>query len=293
MGKRRSLVRQVLDRFDGLMATGESRHAAKLAARTAGERTWSLSDGRIHAFRTRKGYQTIVLRLVNWCATTQGLRFRLLDELDAQAEELVARYLADGLAAGKSAWTLKTERSAFRLFFGRRDLAARLMLPPRRRTDIKRSRHPAMRNTQLDPAHWHGLLTFLDAAGLRRSEVAHLHVRDVYDDAQGCLRIAVKGKGGKWRVVPVLEERADDVRALVAGRVPEERLFARIPSHLDVHAARRRFAQATYRQASGNGPLPSVEGRLAKVAIDPVAAQKVSQALGHNRLDVTTTHYLR
>lgn len=294
MGKRRSIVRQVLDRFDGLMATGESRHAAKLAARAAGERAWSVSDGRIHAFRTRKGYQAIVLRLVNWCVATQGLRVRALHELDAQAEELVARYLTDGLAAGKSAWTLKTERSALRLFFGRRDLAAGVALPPRRRADITRSRRPAARDVAFDPAHWRELLTFLDATGLRRSEVTRIHVRDVYDDAQGHLHVAVKGKGGKWRAVPVLLEYADAVHALVAGRSPVEQLFSRIPSHLDIHAARRRFAQETYRQASGGRPLPpATRARLAKGTVDPAAVQQVSEALGHNRLDVTTTHYLR
>lgn len=294
MGKRRSLVRQVLDRFDSLMATGESRHAAKMQARAAGEGGWSISDRRLHSFRTRKGYQAIVLRLVNWCATTEGLRFRDLDDVDACAEELVSRYLAEGLNAGKSAWTLKTERSAFRLFFGQRELAAGVQLPPRRRADIKRSRQPAVRDAAFDATHWRELLTFLDATGLRRSEVARIHGRDVYGDAQGRLHVAVKGKGGKWRAVPVLPDFADAVRALVAGRSPDERLFRRIPSHLDIHAARRRFAQATYRQLSGGRPLPpSTSGRLAKDAVDPLAARQVSQALGHNRLDVTTTHYLR
>jgi len=294
MGKRRSLVRQVLDRFDRLMATGESRHVAKRAIRAAGERAWSVSDGRIHAFRTRKGYQAIVLRLVKWCATTQGRRFRSLDELDAQAEELTSRYLSAGLAAGKSAWTLKTERSALRLFFGRRDLAASVKLPARRLANITRSRRPAVRDAKFDPAHWRELLTFLDATGLRRSEVANIHVRDVYDDGEGRLHVAVKGKGGKWRVVPVLSEYSDAVRALVANRSPGERLFSRIPSHLDIHASRRRFAQETYRQASGGRPLPSPAGaRLAKGTVDPAAVRQVSEALGHNRLDVTTTHYLR
>jgi integrase len=295
MGKRRSIVRQVLDRFDGLMATGESRHAAKLAARAAGERGWSVSDGRIHAFRTRKGYQAIVLRLINWCVATQGLRFRALHELDVQAEELVSRYLADGMAVGKSAWTLKTERSAFRLFFGQRDLAAGVALPPRRRADITRSRRPAARDAAFDPAHWRELLTFLDATGLRRSEVTHIHVRDVCDAAEGCLQVAVKGKGGKWRTVPVLPDDTEAIRALIADRSPDERLFHRIPSHLDIHAARRRFAQATYRQASGGRPLPAAtaSARLAKGTVDPAAARQVSEALGHNRLDVTTTHYLR
>lgn len=294
MGKRRSIVRQVLDRFDSLMATGESRHAAKLAARVAGEHAWSVSDGRIHAFRTRKGYQAIVLRLVNWCATMQSLRFRSLDELDARAEEVVSRYLTDGLAAGKSAWTLKTERSAFRLFFHRRDLAAGVALPPRRQPDITRSRRPVVRDAAFDPSHWSELLTFLDATGLRRSEVARVHVRDISDDAEAHLLVAVKGKGGKWRTVPVLSGFEDAVRTLVAGRSPGERLFSRIPSHLDIHAARRRFAQATYRQLSDGRPLPSATNtRLAKGTIDPTAARGVSEALGHNRLDVTTTHYLR
>ena len=71
MGTRRSLVRHVIERFDRLMATGESRHEAKRAtrqtAREAGESAaWSVSDRRIHAFRTRKGYQAITLRLLHW-----------------------------------------------------------------------------------------------------------------------------------------------------------------------------------------------------------------------------------
>lgn len=293
MGKHRSIVRQVLDRFDSLMATGESRHAAKLAARAAGERAWSVSDGRIHAFRTRKGYQAIVLRLVNWCATNQGQRFRSLDELDAHAEALVARYLTEGLATGKSAWTLKTERSAFRLFFGRRDLAAGVALPARRRVNITRSRRLTARDAQFEATHWSELLLFLDATGLRRAEVARVHVRDVYDDAEGRLHVAVKGKGGKWRVVRVLEDHVDAVRALIACRAPEERLFARIPSHLDIHAHRRRFAQATYSAASDSRGLPPTAGRLRTDTVDVAAVRRVSQALGHNRCDVTTTHYLR
>jgi len=206
----------------------------------------------------------------------------------------VARYLDEGLAASKSAWTLKTERSAFRLFFGRRDLAANVMLPQRRRSAITRSRRPVARDTPFDPAHWRELLTFLDATDLRRSEVARIRVRDVYDNAEGRLHVAVKGKGGKWRAVPVLPDKAEAIRPLIAGRSPSERLFGQIPSHLDIHAARRRFAQAMYRQLSGGRPLPpAMKVRLATHAIDPIAARQVSEALGHNRLDVTTTHYLR
>lgn len=305
MGKRRSLVRQVLDRFDSLMATGESRYEAKRTARqTAHEAgqpaAWSVSDGRIHAFRTRKGYQAITLRLLHWSAA-QGKRFRSLEELDAQAEALVAAYLQAELAAGKSAWTLQTERSAPRLFFGRRDLAAGVTLPPRRRAAITRSRRPAARDATFDPAHWRDLLTFLEATGLRRSEVARIHARDVVEggtgrgdgDAAVGLVACVKGKGGKWRLAPVLPTFTEAVRAIIAEKPPDARLFPRIPSHLDIHAARRRYAQATYRAATDGRDLPPTEGRLPRGAVDPTAARSVSRALGHNRLDVTTTHYLR
>lgn len=292
MGNRRSIIRQTLDRFDALMATGESRHQARVVAHATGDRAWSVSDGRIHAFRTRKTYQAVVLRLITLNAQ-QGRRFRSLADLDGQADDLVARYLTQRIAEGKSAWTLKMERSAFRLFFGRRDLAADVALPMRRREQITRSRHSAVRDRDFAPAHWQDLLTFLDATGLRRSEAQHVHARDVRATTEGGLVIAVIGKGGKHRVVPVLTEHADAIRALVAQRQPDERLFPHLPSHLDVHAHRRAFAQATYLQASGGQPLPPADRRLAAAAVDAEAVCRTSQALGHNRMDVTTTHYLR
>jgi len=292
MGKRRSIIRQTLDRFDTLMATGESRHQAKVAARSTGDHAWSVSDGRIHAFRTRKTYQAVVLRLITLNAQ-QGKCFRSLADLDAQADDLVARYLNQRSAEGKSAWTLKMERSAFRLFFGRRDLAADVALPMRRREQITRSRHSATRDRDFDPAHWHDLLTFLDATGLRRSEAQHVHARDVLVTPDGDLVVAVIGKGGKRRVVPILVEHADAIRAVIAQRQPDERLFPHIPSHLDVHAHRRTFAQATYLQASDGQPLPPADRRLAAADVDAEAVRRTSRALGHNRMDVTTTHYLR
>ncbi len=292
MGKRRSIIRQTLDRFDELMAIGESRHQAKLAAHATGNRAWSVSDGRIHAFRTRKTYQAVVLRLITLNAQ-QGRHFRYLAELDAQADDLVARYLTKRLAEGKSAWTLKMERSALRLFFGRRDLAAEVALPARRRDQITRSRQAAVRDRDFDSAHWQALLTFLDATGLRRSEAQRVHARDVSTTPGGELVVAVIGKGGKHRVVPILSQHAEAIRALVAQRRPEERLFPRIPSHLDVHAHRRAFAQSTYCQASDGRRLPPSDRRLTANDVDSGAARVTSQALGHNRTDVTTTHYLR
>jgi hypothetical protein len=79
---------------------------------------------------------------------------------------------------------------------------------------------------------------------------------------------------------------------VVKGRDPDERVFPRIPSHLDVHALRREFAQGLYQDLSGR-PLPLVTGRLRSEDYDDEAVALVSRALGHNRLDVVLRHYLR
>jgi hypothetical protein len=117
---------------------------------------------------------------------------------------------------------------------------------------------------------------------------------DVYTASDGTLFVHVKnGKGGKAREVPVLKGREEDVLAVVQGRAPNEKVFDHIPGHMDVHSYRRDSAQRRYLQHAPDQALPPVEGRLRRDEYDPVAAQQVSWALGHNRLDVVLRHYLR
>ena len=48
-----------------------------------------------------------------------------------------------------------------------------------------------------------------------------------------------------------------------------------------------------YQQHAPEQALPPLEGRLRRDEYDAAAAQQVSWALGHNRLDVVLRHYLR
>ncbi|HEY4383484.1 MAG TPA: hypothetical protein VGN34_03270 [Ktedonobacteraceae bacterium] len=101
-----------------------------------------------------------------------------------------------------------------------------------------------------------------------------------------------KGKGGKERIVTVFSGREQAVLAVVADRDPEEHVFARLPSAMDIHSYRRRFAQELYEHLSGR-PLPPVEGRLHAADFDWEAALQVSRQLGHNRGEVIFSHYIR
>jgi hypothetical protein len=101
------------------------------------------------------------------------------------------------------------------------------------------------------------------------------------------------GKGGLERNVPVLPGREADVQEARAGRDPEAPTFERIPRHLDVHSYRREYAQALYLYYAPGRQLPPPTGRLSKQDYDEAAAQRVSWALGHNRVSVALDHYRR
>ncbi len=101
------------------------------------------------------------------------------------------------------------------------------------------------------------------------------------------------GKGGRWRDVPVLPGREEDVLSVRGERDLDEVVFARIPKHLDVHSYRREFAQALYLFHAPGRDLPPATGRLKPADYDRAAAQRVTEALGHNRIDVVLRHYIR
>lgn len=291
-GKRPGAKYAAVQRLNRLMAIGESRAEAKAEARARGESLFAFSDGRIHAYESRENYQKIIMRFIAWCREQHQVR--ALSAIDEQADELASLYLLERIDQRKSAWTLQTERSALRLFFQDRALTDSVELPTRRREDIRRSRTPAARDRHLNLEHWQHVIDFCLACGLRREELRDLLVRDVYErpsDERLLVRV-VRGKGGKWREVPVFPGRERAVLSQVIGRSAEDHVFTRVSSLLDIHSYRRQFAQELYEHLSGR-PLPPQESRLQSALLDREAALQVSRCLGHNRIDIIFGHYLR
>ena len=277
------------------MAIKHSRGEAKEIAEAAGESTWAFSTGMIHSFKTRTVYQAHVVRFVRWARSIHQVKN--LAQLDPRAEALATEWVQAQLAEGKSPYTLQAERAALRLFFGNRTLAQDVAIPRRTREHITRSRGPAAHDRHIQLANWQPLIRFLQATGLRRNELRTLRDQDIIrDDLEYLDEIVVKvrnGKGGKARTVPVLPGREADVRAVLSGSDPEALVFSRIPKHLDVHSYRREYAQALYQHYAPGRGLPPAQGRLKPRDYDRDAAQRVSWALGHNRIDVVIRHYIR
>lgn len=302
-----SLIYEVCIRFDGLKAIGVSRHAAKRRLRAEAQAQGlplspiGLSTGRIHADKTLETYKGIALRYAHWARTTYGAR--CLEDLDGQAHLLVTSYLRTRMAAGDSASTLKTVRSALRLFHwpgfpidGReefvRALGAGVALPERRREAIVRSRRAVAMDQEIVAERYREIIDVCRATGLRRRELQALTVGAVMETG-GRLTVLVRnGKGGKERRVPVVPGMEVFVRRVIRWRHPDERVFPRVPVRLDIHSYRREYAQALYCEGDTR-PLPDPVGRLVPGSVDQARALYVSRALGHNRIDVVLRHYLR
>jgi integrase len=291
MGKRPGLKYAAVQQLDSLMANGQKRSEAKAKAKERGEPLFAFTDGKIHAFETRNNYQKIIMRFIDWCRDEHNIGNP--DRLYERADELASLYLSERMVRGYSAWTLQTERSALRTFFENRNLAAEVTLPRRKRENIIRSRLPAKRDQHFQPDNWSLLVNFVLACGLRREELRDLHIKDIYYKTDGQLVVHVrKGKGGKDRKVAVFPGREQAVLAAKEGRAEDELVFERLPSAMDIHAYRRRFAQELYKHISGRA-LPPLEERLRSQDFDRNAAEYVTKSLGHNRIDIIFGSYIR
>jgi len=307
MSRQPSIIFEACLRFDGLKAIGVSRYHLRRHMRAEAARhgvrlsPLASSTGRIHADKTLDTYKGIALRYVHWARDLYGIR-RLAD-LDGEAERLVALYLVARRDAGDSPYTLKTTRAALRMFHRpayvpeereerAQALGASVDLPLRRRAAITRSRAAVAMDDEIVLERYVDIVTFCCATGLRRRELAALLGGDVYGAGDGLVVDVRNGKGGKHRVVPVLPSAQDTVLRAVAPRLPEDLLFPRIPVRLDIHAYRRAYAQALYREGDTR-LLPPREGRLPHGSVDQERALYVSRALGHERVDVVVRHYLR
>jgi integrase len=107
-------------------------------------------------------------------------------------------------------------------------------------------------------------------AGLRRGEIARLHVQDLLQDACGH-SVLVHGKGGKDRIIPIPDALAVDLRRSAAWVFPSARgghvsarwvgqvCAAVIPTPWTLHSCRHRYATRAY---AGTRDLRSVQTLL-------------------------------
>lgn len=113
--------------------------------------------------------------------------------------------------------------------------------------------------------------------GLRRAEVAKVHVRDLRDDLGG-RSLLVHGKGGRERIVPLADEDADAIAAASGWLFPTTQggrdhltpsyvgdiVSAALPGAWSMHTLRHRFGTRAY---ASTGDIMAVKDLLGHASV--------------------------
>ena len=305
-----SIIYQVLSRLDGLKRFGESKHLAKQLererCRETGEKYNPARVDGIYSYSPFHTYKKHCLSFANW-AREKGAKTL------EQAREHVREYLQEHIREGRSAWTIRLEASALAKLYGCNSTDFGVELPKRQRENIHRSRGEKTRDKDFSEERNKDIVDFCRGTGLRRKELSRLQTRDTIERGDVVYVHVRQGKGGRERVVRVVEEYREHVlqmreRAEKEGR---ERVFERIPSHMDVHGYRREYAANRYREIERDPEQyerarerwqeykqereyegPDTYRRRDGREFDRAILLEVSRDMGHNRVDVIARHYL-
>lgn len=218
----------------------------------------------------------------------------------------INEFLQKGIDNGWSAYTATTYRSALRKLYPEVDI---MPAPVRKRSDITRSRGYAIRDYGFSESRNADYIHFCKATGLRDMNLRKVKGSDLIETSDGYF-IQIRGKGGRRSNVPIVGIYADEVvkRMQTAG---DSRLFESIPSHGDTHGYRAMYAETVYQMYAKpiedikdakwfNPKTKKFESRIyycrgdrKGTAFDKAGLYMASLALGHNRIDVVASHYLR
>ena len=232
--KNKSLVYQVSKRYDGMLAIGESKKAAK-AAGTAHQKIFSWDT--YHSYLKHARYFTDYVK-------AEHSSVRTLEE----AREYVEAFLQHGIDRGLSAYSLSLQAAALAKLYGCHSTDFNVKLPSRSRAKLTRSRGEKVRDRDFNEVLHADLVTFCRCTGLRRAELKQIRGEDlrVIDDKY-YLEITRGTKGGRPRTSPLIgteEEICNVVEQLrIAGK---QKVYPDPSGHADIHSYRAEYAKRIY-----------------------------------------------
>lgn len=148
-------------------------------------------------------------------------------------------------------------------------------VPERKREDIKRFRHECEHDRHVSKEKNKDIIDFCKGTGLRRHELAALELGHILFMEDKVYVWGRQGKGGKHRIVEVLEEYKEHVRTY--SKVTTERVFKKcLRIWMCIVIELKNYCR---KEKSGN-------------VYDKQAMLKVSKLLGHNRKNVIANNYL-
>ena len=322
---RKTITRQLEHCLHEKMAFGESRHNAKNELRNSlGENYhFGMTNDKIHSLETFDTYKKVSKEYAKWLVEEKALN-KYIDI--KETERYASEYLQQRLDKGMSLWTVKMERSALGKVYGKQ-IEIR-QLPKRHDNDITRSRNECEHDKHFSVSKNRALVTIATACGTRREDLGKLRI-DSFREIEGRLYVQIEGsKGGRNRLAPVLYAKEQEVKTILEkmqkeGKEKHDKLFDKVHNKMDVHSCRRYYAKSLFKEVSENRESRNIilknypeRHEIKTYVVNGVKVTKeiqsqyfqpkgtkerfdrddlyvVSQALGHNRIDVTYHSYIR
>ncbi len=283
---KKSLIRQVQEKLQSKLATGESRHLGKANG---------VAEGNIYSYGTLDAYMQQCCDFVKYAKAEHGAKTL------ADCRPFVDEYLQRSADIGKSSYTIKLQRSALAKLYDCSGSDSFISTPARCRENITRSRNMAIRDAHFSEVKNKALVDFCCSVGTRRHELVALTGDCLRQDEQGNYHIWIKqGKGGRSRLAPVVGSRADIQNVVdLCNRAGTGKVFEKVHNAADIHHYRAIYAERTY--TANARPVETLQGseryycRGSKqgTVYDRQALMATSRALGHNnRAATVASHYL-
>lgn len=280
--KNNDIYKETIETLKGMQAFGHSKHRDKKEGCTS---------GKIYSYSTFSTYKDKCMDFVDMARKEHKCKSL------AEAKQYVHEFLQRKIDGGYSAWTVKLYASALGKLY-QVPSNSFVKLPERRRKDIVRSRNSVSRDKHFSPEKNKTLVEFCKSTGLRRKELESLKGKDCYE-VEGKWFVHVdSGKGGKVREVECFD-LPKSCREKIQATRPEERVFGKVSSAMDVHKYRADFANAWYKRlARPIAEIPKSEryycrGSMKGRVLDKLAMKQVSFFLGHSRICVFAYNYVR
>lgn len=293
---KKSLIGQVDDRLQKMTqaGVGRSKHQDKI-------------DGEDHKYiytwKTYQAYMKHCCYFVKWCKENYGCK--TLKECRQYVPEWIES------RRSLSASTQKLEVAALSKLYRCRHSRGQkpfkdVETDTRRRADIKRSRGDAVRDKHFSERNNADLVIFCRCTGLRRAELQDLR----YDDfrlmapdgsAEPGLYVHRSTKGGRVRRINFVGSKDEialccDIMSKGNGLA---KVWGKVHSGADIHSYRADYATKVYQMYAR--PVATLKhdeiyycrGDRKGTWLDKKAMFVASKALGHNRISIIASNYLR
>lgn len=226
---KKSLVRQVQEAYDSMLAIGQSKHQDKING---------VIGDKIYSWSTYNNYMKHANYFAKYCKEEHGCR--TLEQCKTYINEWLMKRMQEGL----SPFTIKLEASALAKLY-RCSTIDFIKTPARKREDINRSRGEKVRDIHFSESNHRELVDFCRSTGLRRSELKVLTGdKLIHKDGKYYIVVNRGSKGGRYRELVVIGDIAN-VKQLM-NKAGQERIFTKIPGGADIHGYRAEYATALY-----------------------------------------------